>query len=280
MDKVLSFEQEWTRQCSNRPQILRFMREAIGVVEVQWGMLTTLNLSKVRDHICTKVAGNSACTYLAVLKAFLSRYTDEGVIPCKNPAKELKTKRVPSQNVFLTESEIELIEKYKPKNDCERDIKAAFLIECYLGARRCDVLELNENNIMDGRIVYVSKKTHVECSVPIHRNLLKYLHYKPKKSHERAVYNRTIQRICREVGITTEIQIFYHGKLQKKPKCEFVGSHTARRSFCSNLAQRGVDIYTIASLAGHQQNITMTQRYIIPDTDQLSAEAMSFFAGK
>ena len=276
MNKVLSFEQEWIRQ-NQRIQILRFMREAIGVDEVQWQDLTTLNLSKVREFITEKVAGNSACTYLAIIKAFLSHYKDENLFPCKDPARELKAKRVPSQHVFLTEEEIERIEHYKPKNDTEKDVKAAFLIECYLGARRCDVLSLTTDNIKDSRIVYVSKKTHVECSVPIHKNLMKYLRYKPTKNHDRTVANRTIRRICREVGITNEIQIFYHGKLQKKPKCEFIASHTARRSFCSNLAQRGVDIYTIAALAGHNQNITMTQRYIIPDTDTLSEEAKSFF---
>ena len=81
--KVLSFEQEWTRQNYDRIQILRFMREAIGVDEVQWQDLTTLNLSKVREFITEKVAGNSAVTYLAIIKAFLSRYADEGIVPCK-----------------------------------------------------------------------------------------------------------------------------------------------------------------------------------------------------
>ena len=88
MTKVLSFEQEWVRYISDRIQILRFMREAIGVDEVAWQDLTTLNLTKVREFITDKVAGNSACTYLAILKAFLSRYADEDIIPCKNPAKE------------------------------------------------------------------------------------------------------------------------------------------------------------------------------------------------
>lgn len=280
MSKILSFEQEWMRTNPERIQILRFMREAIGVEEVNWQDITTLNLGKVRELICERVAGNSACTYLAVIKAFLASYIDENLFPCKNPHKELKAKRVPSQNVYLTEEEIGLIERYEPKSDCERDVKAAFLIECYLGARRSDVEAITSDNITDGRIVYVSKKTHVECSVPIHRNLLKYLCYKPKKKRDRSVANRTIQRIAKDVGIDAEIQIFYHGKLMKLPKYEFVGSHTARRSFCSNLARRGVDIYTIAALAGHNQNITMTQRYIIPDVDDLSREAMSFFNGE
>lgn len=278
--KILSFEQEFIRKNPDRIQILRLMRQAIGVEEVEWEMITTLNLNKVREMICESVAGNSACTYLAILKAFLSVYLEENIFPCKNPHKELKAKRVPSQNVYLTEEEIERIEKYQPKSDCEKDIKAAFLVECYLGARRSDVEAITSDNIIDDRIVYVSKKTHVECSVPIHKNLLKYLRHRQKKERDRSVTNRTIQRICKEVGITEEIRIFYHGKMTKKPKYKFIGSHTARRSFCSNLARRGVDIYTIAALAGHNQNITMTQRYIIPDIDDLSKEALSFFNGE
>ena len=87
--EILSFEQEFVKKTPNRIQILRFMREAIGVDEVLWEHITTLNLSKVRDFICGKVAGNSACTYLAVLKAFLANYVDEKLFPCKNPHKEL-----------------------------------------------------------------------------------------------------------------------------------------------------------------------------------------------
>ena len=113
MTKVLSFEQEWVRYISDRIQILRFMREAIGVDEVSWQDMTTLNLAKVREFIAEKVAGNSAVTYLAIIKAFLSRYTDENIIPCKNPAKELKAKRVPSEQVVLNADEIALSLKKK-----------------------------------------------------------------------------------------------------------------------------------------------------------------------
>ena len=277
--KILSFEQEFERACPGNIYLIRYMREAIGVKNVEWEHLTTLNLSKVREHICSIVNGNSACTYLAIIKAFLSRYADEGIVPCKNPKKELKAKKMPSQNVYLTEEEIDRIEKYEPKTFCEQDVKAAFLIECYLGARRSDVENLTDENIVDGRIVYVSKKTHTECSVPIHKKLLKYLQYKQVAKRARSVTNRTIQRICKEVGITQEVKLFHHGKLVKRPKYEFVGSHTARRSFCSNLAKRGVDIYTIAALAGHRQNIIMTQRYVVTDMDNISDEAMKFFNG-
>ena len=174
MTKVLSFEQEWVRYISDRIQILRFMREAIGVDEVEWQHLTTLNLAKVREFIAEKVAGNSAVTYLAIIKAFLSRYTDENIIPCKNPAKELKAKRVPSEQVVLNADEIALIENYKPKSKKEKWVKAQFLCEYYCLARSSDIQQLTPENIQGDFITYVSQKTHVATTVPMHKNFPKY----------------------------------------------------------------------------------------------------------
>lgn len=279
MNGILSFEQEFVRRQPSYAHILRYMRDAIGVQEVQWSDLTTLNLSEMRDNICDNVAGNTACTYLAVLKAFLSAYLDENLFPCKNPGKELKAKRVPSQNVYLTEEEIERIERYVPHNDTERDIKAAFLIECYCGARTSDVKSFTEHNIIDGRLCYVSQKTKVESSIPIHRNLMRYLQYKPTGEHNRAVYNDVIKRICRRCGISQETKIFYHGKTQTRPKYEYVGSHTARRSFATNLTLRGVPRAVICALMNHNKNENMTSRYICVDTDNLDLSGMGFFTG-
>lgn len=274
---ILSFENEFVRQNKGRGQLIRFMREAIGKKEVEWGDLSTLKLSKVCDYITDRCSSNSACTYFAIIKAFLAKYKDEELIPCKHPEKVLKARKEPSQNVYLTEEEIDRIEHYLPYTDCERDVKHAFLIECYLGARRSDVLQITSKNIVGNRIVYVSQKTKTEVSVPIHRNLMKHLKYNPKKERGTACFNRVIQRICQECGIDSKIRIYYHGKMQERKKYEFVGSHTARRSFCTNLAKRGVDIYTIAALAGHGQNIQMTQRYIVTDVETLTDKTMAFF---
>ncbi len=46
----------------------------------------------------------------------------------------------------------------------------------------------------------------------------------------------------------------------KKAGLVGVTSHKCRHSFCTRLAQKGIDIYKIAKLAGHE-DIRMTQRY-------------------
>lgn len=275
MSKILSFEQEFERSNPGRIQILRFMREAIGVQEVNWHDLTTLNLGKVSEYITDKVAGNSACTYLAIIKAFLSHYTDEGLIPCKNPAKELKAKRVPSEQVVLNAEEISRIERYKPRSEKEQWVKAQFLCEYYCLARSSDIQQLTAENIQGDFITYVSQKTKVATTVPLHKNFIKYFKQRGK-TLDRASFNRIIKRICKNVGICEEVKLFYHGKVQIRPKYELIGSHTARRSGATELAKRDVPIATISRLMNHT-NTLITSRYIFADTRNLGEEAMSFF---
>lgn len=273
---ILRFEQEWTRVKPDYIHLLRFMREAIGVEAIEWDDITTLNLSRIRDYLCEKMASNSARTYLAVIKAFLARYADEGIIPCKNPAKELKAKKEPSQHVALTEEEVLMWDKYEPVNDCERDVKIIFMRGCLTGARSSDCKRLSMDNIRDGALVYVSQKTKTEVKQPVHHLLPKYLQEQPKKEHSQSAINKVISRVCRKLGMTEEISLFVGGKLKKGPKYEFISAHSSRRSFVTNMALRNVAVPVIGMLAG-QKNVSTTMRYICVGYNNLEDKALAFF---
>jgi len=276
--KMLSFEQEFVRRYPGRIQVLRLMREAIGVGKIQWKHITTLNLSRIRELICERMAGNSACTYLAILKAFLAAYVDENLFPCKNPHKELKAKRVPSEQVVLTADEITLIENYQPKSEKEKWVKAQFLCEYYCLARSSDIQQLTPENIQGDFITYVSQKTKIATTVPLHKNFIKYFKQRGK-TLDRASFNRIIKRICKNCGIDDEVKLFYHGRMQLRKKYELIGSHTALRSGATELARRGVPISTISKLMSHTNEI-ITSRYIFANTRNPGEEAMSFFNGE
>ncbi len=47
--------------------------------------------------------------------------------------------------------------------------------------------------------------------------------------------------------------------------------HTCRHTFCTRLAQKGIDIYKISKLVGHE-DIRMTQRYSHHCTESLRDE--------
>lgn len=259
-----------------RIHILKYVAAALNKETVQWSDFTTTNLTIIRDYISDTVSANSASVYLNILKALLNENCDNKMLPNANFSKILTVRKEPSQNVALTPAEIELIEKYQPKNKHEKAVKAQFLCEYYCGARSSDIQQMTEANIVDGYIVYVSQKTRVETSVPLHKNFLKYFRQRGKE-YSRPSYNRIIKRICQAVGINDPIKLYYHGKTQVRPKYELVGSHTARRSFATALAKRNVPLSTISKLMNHNGNETMTSRYICVDTQNIGSEAMAFF---
>lgn len=276
--EILAFELEFLDREPERVGVLKLMREAIGSAEVTWKDLTTLNLGRIRDNICEKMAGNSACTYLGILKAFLARYKDEDIVPCKDPGRELKARRVPSQHIALTEDEVRMIDAYTPISAVERDVKILFMRGCLTGARSSDCKKFSMDNVVGDTFTYVSQKTKTEVSMPLHSMLVKYLQVQPYKPHNRAVCNNVIQRICMRLGFDEEVTLFVGGRLQKGPKWKFCQFHTSRRSMASNLAIRGVPVSTIRSILGHS-NEQVTSRYIVVDTRNPGDAAMAFFNG-
>jgi len=274
--KSYKFEEEFAKRHPGRLQLLRYMHEAIGVDMLSWSDLTTLNLSRIKEYIKNRVSPNTCCTYLAILKAFLTLYTEEELIPCKNPAQELKCRRVPSQHIALTMNEIIKFDLYTPKTETESDVKNLFMRGCLTGMRLSDAILLTEDNIIGNTLCYVSQKTSIEVKQPVHSRLMKYVKEKPKKQHQRSVVNRTIQKICKELGFCEEVQLYVNGQIRKGYKYEFITMHSSRRSYVTCLATNGVPIAMISKLAGHS-GTAMTDRYICFDSRNPGKEAMDFF---
>lgn len=274
---VQSFEKEFTESNPHYAFLVEYMRKALEKEEVQWSDLTTLAMRRISECIGDSVSGNSAHTYLAVFKAFLAHYADEGIIPCKNPHKELKAKKLPSQHIALSEDEVARLDAYQPWSQTERDTLILFMRGCLTGARCSDAERMTMDNIVGGSLVYVSQKTKTEVSQPVHRLLPKYLEMQPAKKHLQASLNRTIQRICKNIGMTDEVRLFVKGMMHTGPRWQFVTMHTSRRTFCSNLALRGVPVEVIAKLAGHSNSILTSSTYIVVDTKRLNDDAMAFY---
>ncbi len=282
MNKILSFEQEFTRRQPNRFGILRLIREALEVTETQWEDLTKVNLIRVADHVKKRVSPNSAKTYFAILCAFLHNYEDEGIVPCRHPEEVMKSKKVPQQGIYLTEEEIKRIEDYydalmkKKCHQAEKDCLTLFLIETFTGARISDCRNFTIENLKEGKLTYTSVKTSILTEVPEHRRLSQLIARIPSVHYSSTTVNRVLKRVAKKVGITEPVTIFTKGKQQTRPKYEFVSSHVGRKSFVTNLARRGVDIYTISAYAGHSSTL-QTDHYIVRDTVETPKEALSFF---
>ena len=249
-----------------------------------WESLTKPNMSRFANWLCDNVAQSSARQYLAKLKAVIEIYTDEMNLP-KDWRKAMTVKDDESQNVYLTESEIQRIIEYRTDTLTEAIVQQQFVCGCLTGARHSDYSRFTEANITPtGYLVYVSQKTHIKVELPLSpvaRHILFATGTRFAGAYKRDVcdscFNDTIRRICRLCDIDSEIQLYRRGAFSKIKKFEAVSSHTSRRSFCTNLYLRCRDLLLVSRLAGHSSTV-MTERYICCGTESLTDLAMAYFS--
>lgn len=279
---MTEFESMFKHKYPNYEFLLKYMKAAIGKEEINYCDLTAVNLSDFVEYLKESVSPNTAATYCTILKAFLNFIEEEVELPTRRFALILKVKRVPQQNIALNEDEVEKIDKYyqmmlkKKGHQVTKDVLNNFLLECYCGGRGSDINNLTPANIHNGMLTYVSQKTNVLATIPEHYRLKDLFRRKSKRQYQRSSINRVLKRVCRECGITDKVKIFYRGSMVYKEKCELVGMHTARRSFASMLAAKGVPIPEISQYMGHTQ-ISMTEKYVKVDSMKVSDAALTFF---
>ena len=245
-------------------KILEYFEEANGC-ECTWENLTKVRLQKYVNYLSARIAPNSVKTYCSKLKSVLGEYNEEINLP-QDYNKVLQIKTDTCQEVYLDDDDLKTLIKYVPMNETESIIKNWFLIGCFTGARHSDYIRFTSKNIHDGQLHYVSIKTHTKTSVPLSPIVEKIIRQDESngynnRSFSDVWFNRILKRICHKAGINELVSVYMRGEFRDDEKWKFVSSHTARRSFATNLYKKGVDIYTISQLCGHS-SIEMTKKYI------------------
>ena len=255
----------------NRVKIVRRFEQLLGH-RPEWSDITDDNLRDLFGDLAANYSPNSVKTICAEISAVIRENDKSRTIPSMSFSEVLKAKKVPSQAVYLTMDEIKRVRDFRPKTRMGKYVHKLFMIECLTGARMSDCMRISSANIDDSgnTLTYVSKKSKVEVTVPIHKWLRPFLvpsDYNEPKEVSFTTYGRIIKEICIRCGITEKVTIFQKGKDVRGYKYEFVSSHTGRRSFATNLSKKGVSLEQIALLMGHMTgnvpNISMTQHYIV-----------------
>lgn len=256
------------------PALLKHLAES-GIGD--WGDLTKSRLYDFRDMLTGEVAASSARTYFAAFKSILARYVDEVAIP-KDYGEILRARNEKPVKTWLTPAELKRLEGVEAHGDTERQVLYQFLIGAYTGMRISDIRNVTDENIMDGQLTYVSEKASVKSTVPCGGRIRGYILW--VQEHERAIslagYNKAIRRLCRRAGITGRVKVFRAGRTEAGEKWRYVSSHTARISFCTNLAGLGVPLLDISRMAGHT-GTSMTERYIVNEKVALPKAAREYF---
>lgn len=165
----------------------------------------------------------------------------------------------------------------------QRDI---FIFQCLIGCRVSDLIRLKKDNIQDGAIEYVPKKTISDnqeyARVPLTQKaidiLKKYEDYEcdllfPFISPQK--YNEAIKKILKIAGIDRRVTVInpVTQKEEQRPIYEIASSHLARRTFIGNVYKAVKDPSIIGSMSGHAEGSKAFSRYRDID-DEIKKDAL------
>ena len=201
---------------------------------------------------------------------------------------ELKfdTRREETDSIYLTESEIlELLALDNFSDPVHEIVRDVFAVGCFTGMRFSDYSTLDTSNVRNNRLEIIQKKTGKKVTIPIHpivRQILEKYNYELPVVPPNNEFNRIIKIVGQQLpSLHTSFikQITYKRQVKqiKMQKYEFLQTHTARRSFCSNEYLRGTEPLVIMAISGHRSHKSF-MRYIKVSGDQFADQLEKIWA--
>lgn len=213
-----------------------------------------------QDH---SLSANTVGKHIKTIKAFMNEATERGVNQnLEFRKKKFKTIREEADTVYLSIKELEQFEKLKlsasPRLEKVRDL---FLIGCYTGLRFSDFTQIKSENINleKSMLLIRTQKTSERVAIPLHKTvktIMQKYNYKLPIPYTNQVMNNYIKDVASLAGLKelTETTITRGGIVEKtiSPKFKLITTHTARRSFATNIYLAGVPTISIMKITGHK----------------------------
>lgn len=238
-----------------------------------------------------KYSANTVAATFSVMRIWLKQAEEDGLITDKS-FHSWKSKGSDVQHIYLNEEELkaiynlnfEEILKLHPNAKYEetRDI---FILAAHIGIRYGDLSSLNKSNWdMENKTVEVhTHKTGATVLVPLTSTVIEiYNKYKGKFPipREKGKFNAQLQKIGKLAGIDQTIYIKKNVGgtivIEEKKKYELISSHTARRSFATNLYLRCKDARLVMNFTGHTTEENF-RKYICVDRKEYVDMAREYF---
>ncbi len=241
---------------------------------------------------------NTIPASFSVLKVWLNDALRQGLIG-NDTFKSYISKSDEVDNIYLTEDEISRIYSLDIptlKSKGFIDVKSTmeetrdlFIIGCWTGLRQSDLNHL-EKALFDvdsenPTIMVVTEKTSEKVKIPMHRYVKElYSKYDGKfpKMCNKSRFNEHLKELGRLAQINDDVIIKENrgGKVEsiKYKKYQLIKSHTARRSFATNLYLKGAPTISIMKLTGHTTEANF-MKYIKVSREE-NAELMRAFFEK
>ncbi|PRX56370.1 site-specific integrase [Flagellimonas meridianipacifica] len=198
---------------------------------------------------------------IKVLKSFLNEATEQGHNKNRTyKSKSFRVLREEVDNIYLNEGELNILFNLDLSGDSKLEkVRDLFLIGCFTGLRFSDLSTLSSDKIVGNIIRLRTQKTSEEVCLPLlpipQKIIAKYNGSLPK-AYTNQKMNQYLKQIGKEAGLDERI-VKYHtsgeGRIETKyAKHELICTHTARRSFATNMHLRGISTLVIMKLTGHK----------------------------
>ncbi len=187
-----------------------------------------------------------------------------------------------TDKIYLTDNDIRAIYKYQYELFSQIDnVRDRFILACSTGIRFSDYEEIREENIFTnahGEFVRVrAAKTGTVAVIPLNKmakDILAKYNYQLPKVIGNANFNDYLKKIGEDAKLDQQVQISITrgGKMttEMKKKHELIQTHTARRSFATNLFLAGYSNSEIMKITGHKTEVEFL-KYI-----RVSSEEVAF----
>ncbi|HEY1062732.1 MAG TPA: site-specific integrase [Daejeonella sp.] len=219
-----------------------------------------------KDYMIDKLdySKNTVAKHLRVLKVLLAEAKETGLIDTEFKGKRYQAPTEETESIYLNENEIQdLLDLDLTKEPSLDRIRDLFLVGCWTGLRFSDFHDISPANIKGEDIEIKTQKTGVRVVVPIHdhiKTLMAKYNGKTENSLPPTISNQKlnegIKKIAKRAGISESVQIKQTkgGKeiVKSVPKYDLVSSHTARRSFASNMYLANAKTISIMAITGHK----------------------------
>lgn len=173
-------------------------------------------------------------------------------------------------NVYLDEAKLQIIADWTFKEDETRltKVRDMFLVGCWTGLRFSDFSNIQPKNIQGDFIEIKTKKTGETVAIPIHPTIKAIMKRYEGVTHNslppaisNAKFNEYIKDAAAKTKQLSELISLEKSRAGKRvtitqPLHELISTHTARRSFATNMFKMGVPSQVIMAITGHRSEKT------------------------
>ena len=201
---------------------------------------------RFRNYLLKQYNGETPASYFHRFKRTLQAAKKQGYFR-DNPAADIKASTSKNKRIknILSEQEYLMLMNTPCLNF---EVKKAFVFSLYTGLRWVDVKSLQWNDIVEGDLILLQKKTGVILEILLHKIALEII---GKRKAGRVFTlptqdgaNKVLKHWCEDAGLSKHITW-----------------HCARHSFSVLLQIKGTDIATVAGMLGHTSTKYVQQTY-------------------